>query len=210
MTRPTDGLPPAGRTNRGEVPSPGTPARAAEISVRGGGARERGAPGLLIRFSCVRYLQMLRTLKKRGKHLNRRTLAYFSLLGLTGIALSMPILQLSILYAGSGVAAVLFSCNPVFVTFLAFFLLGEPIRPRHIAALLLEVAGTVAIISPWNTRLSMTGVALADFGANIPIIEKLPLASLDLEWILPAAICGLMGAVIPAKRRQRTATAAGR
>ena len=161
MTRPTDGLPPAGRTNRGEVPSPGTPARAAEISVRGGGARERGAPGLLIRFSCVRYLQMLRTLKKRGKHLNRRTLAYFSLLGLTGIALSMPILQLSILYAGSGVAAVLFSCNPVFVTFLAFFLLGEPIRPRHIAALLLEVAGTVAIISPWNTRLSMTGVALA-------------------------------------------------
>lgn len=161
MTRPTDGLPPAGRTNRGEVPSPGTPARAAEISVRGGGARERGAPGFLIRFSCVRYLQMLRTLKKRGKHLNRRTLAYFSLLGLTGIALSMPILQLSILYAGSGVAAVLFSCNPVFVTFLAFFLLGEPIRPRHIAALLLEVAGTVAIISPWNTRLSMTGVALA-------------------------------------------------
>ena len=161
MTRPTDGLPPAGRTNRGEVPSPGTPARAAEISVRGGGARERGAPGFLIRFSCVRYLQMLRTQKKRGKHLNRRTLAYFSLLGLTGIALSMPILQLSILYAGSGVAAVLFSCNPVFVTFLAFFLRGEPIRPRHIAALLLEVAGTVAIISPWNTRLSMTGVALA-------------------------------------------------
>ncbi|MCI7792998.1 DMT family transporter, partial [bacterium] len=99
--------------------------------------------------------------EKTGKHLNRRTLAYFSLLGLTGIALSMPILQLSILYAGSGVAAVLFSCNPVFVTFLAFFLLGEPIRPRHIAALLLEVAGTVAIISPWNTRLSMTGVALA-------------------------------------------------
>ena len=53
------------------------------------------------------------------------------------------------------------------------------------------------------------GVA-CDFGANIPIIEKLPLASLDLEWILPAAICGLMGAVIPAKRRQRAATAAGR
>lgn len=103
----------------------------------------------------------LRTLKKRGKHLDRKTLAYFSLLGLTGIALSMPILQLSILYAGSGVAAVLFSCNPVFVTFLAFFLLGEPIRPRHIVALLLEVAGTVAIISPWNTKLSMTGVALA-------------------------------------------------
>lgn len=103
----------------------------------------------------------LPTLKQRGKQLDCRTLAAFSLLGLTGSALSMPILQLSILYAGSGVAAVLFSFNPVFVTFLAFFLLGEPIRPRHIAALLLEVAGTVAIISPWNARLNMTGVALA-------------------------------------------------
>lgn len=72
---------------------------------------------------------MLRTLKKRGKHLNRRTLAYFSLLGLTGIALSMPILQLSILYAGSGVAAVLFSCNPGFVTFLAFSCWGSPSVP---------------------------------------------------------------------------------
>ena len=103
----------------------------------------------------------LHTLKKRGKRLDGRTLGYFALLGLTGIALSMPILHLSVNYTDSAVVAVLFSCNPVFVTFLAFFLLGEPIRPRHIVALLLEVAGTVAIISPWNTKLSMTGVVLA-------------------------------------------------
>lgn len=103
----------------------------------------------------------LHTLKKRNKHLDKKTVAYFALLGFTGIALSMPILHLSINYTGSGVVAVLFSCNPVFVTFLAFFLLGEPIRPRHIAALALEVLGTVAIISPWNTSLNMTGVFLA-------------------------------------------------
>ena len=73
-------------------------------------------------------------------------MARFALLGLLGIALSMPILHLSVRYAGSSVAAVLFSCNPVFVTFLAFFLLKEPIKPRHISALALEIAGTVAII----------------------------------------------------------------
>ena len=55
----------------------------------------------------------------------------------------------------------MFSCNPVFVAFLAFFLLKEPIKPRHIAALLLEIIGTIVIISPWDTRLNMTGVALA-------------------------------------------------
>lgn len=103
----------------------------------------------------------LRALKKRGKRLDGESLASFALLGLTGIALCMPILQAAVSYTGSAVAAVMFSCNPVFVAFLAFFLLGEPIKTRHIAALALEIAGTVVIISPWNTRLNMTGVLLA-------------------------------------------------
>lgn len=103
----------------------------------------------------------LSTLKLRGKRLDGGSMAFFILLGLTGVALSMPILQMAVSYTGSAVAAVLFSCNPVFVTFLAFFLLHEPIKPRHIAALALEILGTVVIISPWDTRLDMKGVSLA-------------------------------------------------
>ncbi len=103
----------------------------------------------------------LSTLKQRGKRLDGGSMAFFILLGLTGVALSMPILQMAVSYTGSAVAAVLFSCNPVFVTFLAFFLLHEPIKPRHIAALALEILGTVVIISPWDTRLDMKGVSLA-------------------------------------------------
>ncbi len=102
----------------------------------------------------------LRTLKKRGKRPDRGSVAYFALLGLLGIALCMPILHMAVSYTESGVVAVLFSCNPVFVTFLAFFLLGEAIRPRHIAALVLEVAGTIAIINPFHTTLDPTGIAL--------------------------------------------------
>lgn len=100
-------------------------------------------------------------LKKRGKKLDRGSLAYFALLGLVGIALCMPILQMAVSYTGSSVSALMFSCNPVFVAFLAFFLLKEPIKPRHIAALVLEIIGTVVIINPWDTELNMTGVALA-------------------------------------------------
>ena len=103
----------------------------------------------------------LHNLKKRGKRLDRGSMAYFALLGFVGIALCMPILQMAVSYTGSSVSALMFSCNPVFVAFLAFFLLKEPIKPRHIAALSLEIIGTVVIISPWNTRVNMTGAALA-------------------------------------------------
>lgn len=103
----------------------------------------------------------LRSLKKRGKRLDGKSMAYFALLGFVGIALCMPILQMAVSYTGSTVSALMFSCNPVFVAFLAYFMLKEPIKPRHIAALTLEIAGTVVIISPWNTSLNMTGVFLA-------------------------------------------------
>lgn len=103
----------------------------------------------------------IRTLKKRGRRLDRGSIAYFALLGLVGIALCMPILHMAVSYTNSSVAAVMFSCNPVFVTFLAYFLLKEPIKPRHIVALTLEILGTVVIISPWDAKLNMTGVALA-------------------------------------------------
>lgn len=103
----------------------------------------------------------LRTLKKRGRKLDHGSIAYFALLGLVGIALCMPILHMAVSYTNSSVAAVMFSCNPVFVTFLAYFLLKEPIKPRHIVALALEILGTVIIISPWDSKLNMTGVALA-------------------------------------------------
>ena len=103
----------------------------------------------------------LHTLKKRGERLDGRSVAYFALLGFLGIALAMPVLHMSVNYAGSSIPALLFSCNPVFVTFLAFFWLGEPILFRHIAALTLEVVGTIAIINPLHTSVNLLGVGLA-------------------------------------------------
>ena len=100
------------------------------------------------------------TLKKRGKRLDGKTMGYFAFLGLIGIAICMPMYQLSVAYLDSAVVAVLFSCNPVFVTFLAFLILGEPVRGRHIVALILEVLGTIAIINPLETKLNVLGVVL--------------------------------------------------
>ena len=101
------------------------------------------------------------TLKKRSKRLDRKSVAYFALLGLIGIAICMPIYQMSINFTESSVVAVLFSCNPVFVTFFAFMILKEPIKRRHLAALSLEILGTLAIINPLHIKLNMVGVGLA-------------------------------------------------
>lgn len=83
------------------------------------------------------------------------------MLGLCGISLSMPILHLAVNYTNASIAAVFFSCNPVFIVFLAFFILQEPIKKRHIAALLFEILGTAAIIIPQNDVLNSRGIFFA-------------------------------------------------
>lgn len=103
----------------------------------------------------------VREMRRRGLRLNRRELPYFAMLGLFGISLSMPILHLAVDYTNSSIAAVLFSCNPVFVVFLAFFILREPIRKRHIAALFFEILGTAAIILPQDDALNSKGIFFA-------------------------------------------------
>lgn len=100
------------------------------------------------------------TLKKRSKRLDRKSVAYFALLGLIGIAICMPIYQMSINFTESSVVAVLFSCNPVFVTFFAFMILKSPSRgaiwqPES------GDPGDLAIINPLHIKLNMVGVGLA-------------------------------------------------
>ena len=102
----------------------------------------------------------IRTLKQRGEKLDKGSCAYFALLGFVGITLLMPILQMSISYTKSSVVAVLFSCNPIFITILAFFFLGEAIHRRNVVALILELVGTLIIIDPLDSELNMTGVVL--------------------------------------------------
>ena len=84
-----------------------------------------------------------------------------ALLGLLGIALSMPIPPpvgaVRRVLCGRGAVQL----QPGICHLLAFFLLKEPIKPRHISALALEIAGTVAIIDPLGHALNPLGVGLA-------------------------------------------------
>ncbi|MFQ9616525.1 MAG: DMT family transporter [Clostridium butyricum] len=100
------------------------------------------------------------SLHKKQKYLSKKDLLYFAFLGLLGIVISMCLYQLAILTTKASVVAVLFSCNPVFVTILAFLLLKENIHNSNVLALILEIIGSLIIIDPFNTKLNIFGVVL--------------------------------------------------
>lgn len=97
----------------------------------------------------------------REKHISvKDDLGYFAFLGFLGIVISMGLYQLAVQTTKASVVAVLFSCNPVFVTVLAFFITGEIINKNNILALILEIIGTLIIINPLKTKLSVLGIIL--------------------------------------------------
>lgn len=105
-------------------------------------------------------LRLLRKLAGQDIYMEPSDLCYFAFLGLIGIVVSMTLYQLATIHANASVVAVLFSSNPLFVLVLAYLILREPIHVRNIVALLLDVAGIVCIIDPWNMDIQFAGVAL--------------------------------------------------
>jgi drug/metabolite transporter (DMT)-like permease len=102
----------------------------------------------------------LSALHKKHSSISTSDLGYFAFLGFLGTVISMGLYQLAVQNTKASVVAVLFSCNPVFVTILAFFLLKEAIHKNNIFALILEIIGTIIIINPLNTKLSVLGITL--------------------------------------------------
>jgi drug/metabolite transporter (DMT)-like permease len=102
---------------------------------------------------------MISSLHKRKLFVTTRDLAYFAFLGFLGIFVSMLLYQLAVDNTLASVVAVLFSCNPVFVTIFAFIILKEAIHKNNVLALILEVIGTLVIINPLHVKLSVLGVS---------------------------------------------------
>ncbi len=101
----------------------------------------------------------LRILRKRELSLSLKDIKYFSLLGFICVVISMMFYQLAVINTKASVVGVLFSCNPIFVMFLAYFILKEKINKFNIISLVLEISGILIIINPINTKLSITGIA---------------------------------------------------
>lgn len=97
-------------------------------------------------------------LYKKQIMVSLKDLSYFALLGFICVVVSMMFFQLGVINTKASVVGVLFSCNPIFVMFLAYFILKEQITKFNILSLLLEVLGILIIINPFNTKLSIAGI----------------------------------------------------
>ena len=103
----------------------------------------------------------LRVMRARGAAFTHGDAVFFALLGFLFVCVAMSFYQLAIVYAPASVVAVLFSCNPIFITVLAGLMLREPIRKNHVLALWLEAVAVLLIVDPFRARLDARGVAFA-------------------------------------------------
>ncbi|MDD3225872.1 MAG: EamA family transporter, partial [Clostridium sp.] len=124
----------------------------------------------------------IKNLKSKKLSLNKNDFKFFAMCGFICVVVSMTFFQLAILYGKASIVAILFSCNPIFIIPLAFFMLSEKIYKHTIASLIISLIGVVVIMNP------------ADITKNNPLSIILALLS--------AATFALYG-VVSAKKSQR-------
>lgn len=108
----------------------------------------------------------VRSLKKKELKLNKGDFAFFSLTGLICVVISMSFYQLAILCSKASTVAILFSCNPLFVIPLAYFILKEKIYRHTIVTMILSIAGILFIMNPMNMSDSITGITFSLLAAG--------------------------------------------
>ena len=121
-----------------------------------------------MQITCLRFLIgglllipfALRSMKKKGAAFTRADAGFFALTGFLCVAFSMVLYQMAVTYTKASVVAIIFSCNPIFVTVLAYFLLREEIHRNHLIALALELLAVLIIIDPLHASLDPTGALL--------------------------------------------------
>lgn len=103
----------------------------------------------------------LRSIRARGSRFTAADARFFARLGFLFVCVAMMVYQLALTRTQASAVAVLFSCNPLFITLFAHRLLREPIRRNHVAALCLEALAVFIIVDPLHARLDPLGCGLA-------------------------------------------------
>ncbi|MEI7851205.1 MAG: EamA family transporter [Kiritimatiellales bacterium] len=108
--------------------------------------------GLVLFFPAARQL--------RDKSFGRRDAAMLAGLGLLGVTLMSSLYHLSITFLPANVAALVFSCNPVFVVLFAPLALPEKITMRKLGAIVLCLTGILVLARDRAAGVSPTGLFL--------------------------------------------------
>ena len=100
----------------------------------------------------------IKSVRKKGIVLNCGAMGKFAALGLLGVAISMTINQLAIVYAPASVVSSRASGNPVFIALLSWLLIGEHFGRSKRLSLAFDLIGICLIIRPWDIHITVPGV----------------------------------------------------
>jgi drug/metabolite transporter (DMT)-like permease len=103
----------------------------------------------------------VRSLRKRGIRLDRRSAVYFLSAGLIGIVLSMAFFQMALAHTKASTVAVIVSSNPVVIIPFACLFLKEEFNRNTALSLFFCAAGIICILNPLEMNPEATGIALA-------------------------------------------------
>ncbi len=100
-----------------------------------------------LRFFFGGLLLLVIALIKKEAYISLKDFVLCCVLGILNVVISMGLINISLRTenASAAVTAVLFSCNPIFVSLFASLIDKEPLNARKIIALILGIAGTLLI-----------------------------------------------------------------
>ena len=107
----------------------------------------------------------IRSMRTHKASFHPEDAGFFALLGCLFVCVAMTLYQMAVNYTKAAVVAIIFSCNPIFVTVFACLILRERIRKNHVIALLIELLAILIIIYPAHEQLSPIGVTLGILSA---------------------------------------------
>lgn len=112
----------------------------------------------------------LRDVKKRSIHFTGSDWAYLAVLGVVNICFSMILFQIGVNMANAGLAAIVFSSNPIFVMIFSYFLLHDGFTRKKAITLVLSLVGLIIVANP------MAIIRSGNFGLLISLAAAISFA----------------------------------
>ena len=103
------------------------------------------------------------SLRRRKISLRRNDWIILCGLGLIGVTAMSAFFHLAILYLPANIAALVFSCNPVFVVLFAAVILKEKITAQKLGAAILSLGGIIILAAARTGAISPRGLLLMIF-----------------------------------------------
>lgn len=142
-----------------------------------------------LRFFIGGILLFFVVLAKGDITIKPKALGKVMIIGIINVVLSMNLLQLSLAMPGSkaSISAVIFSSNPIFVTFFAALINGEKVNLNKIVGLLLGVFGVILI--------SLNGIKFDFLNLKSPVLALLSAMLYGLYTVLGGKISKEIGSL---------------